>query len=62
MANDLTREAYLGSQGPSEDVNPSENLSKERIFGQDMRRLLKLVLRAFLNPSELKNVNAPPPV
>lgn len=27
-----------------------DNISKERRFGQDMRRLISLVCRAFLNP------------
>lgn len=30
----------------------NENLSKERRFGKDTRRLVKLVARAFQNPSE----------
>jgi hypothetical protein len=30
----------------------SENISEERMFGKDMRRLLKLVVKALLNPGE----------
>ena len=29
-----------------------DNISKERTFGQDMRRLISLVCKAFLNPCE----------
>ena len=32
----------------------SENISDERMFGKEMRRLLNVVVRAILNPGELK--------
>lgn len=35
------------------DDNLHDNLTKERKFGQDIRRLIKIVSSAFLNPSEL---------
>jgi hypothetical protein len=56
MAENLIREHILVSLGPSEDVDLSSELSKGRTFGHDMRRLVKLVCRAFLNPSELNNI------
>ena len=47
-----TIEAVSGSQGPSSVSGSSRAVSKERAFGKSMRRLLRLVTLAFLNPSE----------
>ena len=41
-----------GASGTETDHTLTENLSDERKFGKDMRCLLKLVLRAILNPGE----------
>ena len=53
--NDLNDLANLGSGQKSEEEDGRDDLSREKTFGKDMRRLLKLVSRAFLNPRELQN-------
>ena len=47
-----TIKAVSESRGPSLVSGSSPPVSKERGFGKNMRRLLKLVTLAFLNPSE----------
>jgi hypothetical protein len=51
--------ANLGSGQQSEEDDGRDGISAERTFGKDMRRLLKLVCRAFLNPSELQQLKQP---
>lgn len=55
----IERNASLDSR-PEEFLKEDESnhfMSKRRKFGQSIRRLLKLVSKAFLNPSELNNLN-----
>jgi hypothetical protein len=43
-------------------VEVARSKSEERRVGMDMRRLVRLVCQAFLNPSELKDLSASPNV
>lgn len=47
-------EATLESRTSASETEHSisENISEERKYGKEMRRLLKMVLRALLNPGE----------
>lgn len=53
----MTPLTNLGLGGLSVDDDLDDNLSKERRFGHDVRRLVKLVGRAFHNRSKLKNAD-----
>jgi hypothetical protein len=53
----------MDSEPPEEfmESEPHHMISNERKFGRSMRRLVKLVCRAFLNPSKQNNMNDPTP-
>jgi hypothetical protein len=46
-------QSNLESPGPTNEKKPQKEPSPERRFGKDMRHLVKLVTRAFLNPCKL---------
>ena len=43
------------SESKDRSSKPPRNISEKRMFGKNVRRLLKLVTRALLNPHKRKN-------
>lgn len=52
LLKNTTSSGNISNGNSSQDVKVDNGLSNERRFGQDMRRLVSLVCRAFLNPRE----------
>ena len=48
-------QSNLESPGPTNEKKSPKEPSPERRFGKDMRRLVKIVTRAFLNPCKLNH-------
>jgi hypothetical protein len=58
-AEDMNPESRLDCPGHLENNQSPKGITKARKHGKNMRRLVKLVSSAFLNPSELGHLIKP---